>query len=98
MSSVLTWLLAILLYYPSDHDYLIVTTSYYFKQMTERGLNTFAAFDDCHLHSATKEERRDGVRMFGLCSAQTDTHKFYFSIAMSPTGNFVYADFEERSR
>lgn len=36
--------------------------------------------------------------MFGMCKAEGETAVYYFTIAMSATGNYVYADLELRER
>lgn len=36
--------------------------------------------------------------MFGMCKAEGETAVYYFTIAMSATGNYVYADLEFRER
>lgn len=92
-----TWLLFVSIYRPTDHDYLITATSYYFKRMSEIGHTDAASFSDCRLEEADASDRDMGVSMFGLCRSETDRETFHFSIAMSPTGNFVYADMERRS-
>lgn len=96
-SFAVTWLLFGSIFRPTDHDYLITTTSYYFKQMSEIGHTDVASFSDCRLEEADASDRNMGVSMFGLCRSETDVETFHFAIAMSPTANFVYADMERRN-
>ncbi|MEM9394196.1 MAG: hypothetical protein AAGA38_10080 [Pseudomonadota bacterium] len=91
------WLLFVSIYRPSDHDYLITTTSYYFKRMSEIGHTGAVSFSDCRLEEADASDRDMGVSMFGLCRTESDGETFHFAIAMSLTANFVYADMERRS-
>ncbi len=96
-SCAVTWLLFVSIYRPTDHDYLITTTSYYFKRMSEIGYTGAASFSDCWLDEADASDRDMGVSMFGLCRSEADGETFYFTIAMSPTAKFVYSDMERRS-
>ena len=95
-SCAATWLLFVSIYRPTDHDYLITTTSYYFKRMSEIGHTDAASFSDCRLDEADASDRDMGVSMFGLCRNEADGETFYFTIAMSPAAKFVYCDIERR--
>lgn len=95
-SSLATWLLFVMIYRPTEHDYLITTTSYYFKHMSEAGNAAVASFYDCRVEPAEAADRRMGIAMFGLCGSETATEKFYFFIALSPTAKFRYSDLEVR--
>lgn len=92
ISSTLTWLLFVFLYRPSDHDYLVTTTAYYFKKMSETGYAKYALFDDCYLQVS---DAAQGVSKFGICKTQTELKTLHFSIAISSTGRYLYSDFEE---
>ncbi|MDT0684193.1 hypothetical protein RM543_16025 [Roseicyclus sp. F158] len=94
--SLATWLLFVTMYRPTEHDYLITTTSYYFKRMSEAGNTGVASFSDCRVESGDASDRRMGIAMFGLCRSETATEKFHFFIALSPTGNSVHSDMEVR--
>lgn len=95
-ASLATWLLFVEIYRSTEHRYLITTTSYYFKRMSETGKTGVASFADCSLHPGDASDRRMGVAMFGLCRSETDTEVFFFAIALSPTASFVYDDMEVR--
>lgn len=97
-ASALTWWLSAVLYKPSEHDFLVTTTSYYFKRMSEKGTLEVASFRDCTVEPGEDSDRRQGVSMFGMCKAEGETAVYYFTIAMSATGNYVYADLEFRER
>jgi hypothetical protein len=94
----LTWFLFSLIYRPTDQDYLVTTTSYYFKAMSEIGKNSIAAFSDCHLDPADSVDRQQDVQMFGLCAAEDETNTYHYSIAMSPTTNLIYYDLEKHKK
>ncbi|KEJ89673.1 hypothetical protein DSW25_11575 [Sulfitobacter donghicola DSW-25 = KCTC 12864 = JCM 14565] len=96
-SFAVAWLLFVSFYRPTDHEYLITTTSYYFKRMSEIGHTGSASFSDCRLEQADASERDLGISMFGLCRSETDVETFHFSIAMSATAKFVFSDMEQRS-
>ena len=86
------------IYKPNDHDYLETATSYYFKHMSEAGLNELASYEDCHLDPSDQDDRQQGVSMFGLCRTENELTDFYYMIAMSPTASFVYSDLERISK
>ena len=93
----LTWLLFAAIYKPDDHDYLVTTTSYYFKTMSEAGYNASALHEDCHLEEPHDSDTQQGVSMFGLCQSENETNNYYYMVAMGPTTSVVYSDFEEHS-
>ena len=95
--SLATWLLFVTIYRPTERDYLITTTSYYFKRMSEIENAAVASYSDCRVEPADASERRMGVTMFGQCHSETDTEVFYFFVALSPTAKFLYSDLAVRS-
>jgi hypothetical protein len=98
VSMTLTWLLFVAIYKPSNHKYLVTTTSYYFKTMSEAGYNASALHEDCHLDEPDDRDKQQGVSMFGLCKSENETTIFYYMVAMSPTASFVYSDLEEHPK
>lgn len=97
-STAVAWFLFAQIYRPNNHAYLETTTSYYFKHMSEAGLNEIASYDDCRLDPSDPSDRQQGVSMFGLCRTENETTDFHYMIAMSPTASFVYSDLEEISK
>ena len=97
-SMTLTWLLFAAIYKPGDQDYLVATTSNYFKTMSQAGYNASALYEDCHLDEPDDSDIQQGVSMFGLCKSENETKIFYYMIAMSPTASFVYSDLEEHTK
>lgn len=94
LSSVLTWLLFVAIYKPSPNDFLVRTTSHYFQTMSEKGYASSARYQDCKLEVPDKGDIRQGVEMFGLCSAELSDIKIYYMLAMSPTSQIQFYDFE----
>ena len=92
----LTWMLFISMYRPTNNDFLVTTTSYYFKRMSETGNNAIASFADCIVEPGSALDRQQGILMFGLCRTENETTVYHYSIAMSPTAGYVYADLEEQ--
>jgi len=92
-----SWILFVEIYRPTDSDFLRTTTSKYFREMSERGHNNIASFSDCRLEAGDDMDRRQGHLMFGICSAESETHSVYFMVAMTPTAQIAYTDWEERN-
>ena len=70
-------------------------TSYYFKRMSEIGETSLASYYDCSLSKADDDEASQGIVIFGLCTSGNETTIYHYSIAMGPTGKYVYSDLEE---
>lgn len=95
LTVVISWLFFVSIYKPNSHDFMIEATSYYFKQMSEIGETKHALYSDCSLSNADDSETSQGVAMLGVCKSESETTVYYYSIAMGPTGKYVYSDFEE---
>ena len=91
----LTWWLFASLYRPSGRDFLITATSYYFKRMSEEGNVAVTSFRDCIVQPGDDRDLRQGILMYGLCRAESESAIYHYSIAMSPTTNYIYEDLEE---
>jgi hypothetical protein len=95
ISIMISWILFSSIYNPDNHDFMTEATSYYFKQMSEIGETKHASYSDCSLSKADDTEISQGVVMFGICKSESETTVYHYSIAMGPTGKYVYSDFDE---
>lgn len=80
---------------PTDHDFMVETTSYYFKTKSEMNVADQAKFSDCSLSKPDAEEETQGVSMFGICTSQSEGAAYSFFIAMGQRGRYMYSGFDE---
>ena len=95
LATLTSWLLFSSIYRPTDHDFMTEATSYYFKRMSDVEGTRYASYSDCSLSKADDSEVSQGIVMFGICKSESEDIVYHYSIAMGPTGNYVYSDFEE---
>lgn len=93
--AALSWVYFTAIYKPSTNDHLVTTTSYYFKRMSELGLNGAASFQDCRVQNESADLVRAETAAIGLCIARDDNADYHYSIHLSETGKFLFDDFEE---
>ena len=94
----LGWYSFVFIFSPTDADFMRTTTSHYFGETTERDLTSLAKYTDCYLIDPDEDERNHGVKKLGLCGAESLTSNYYYFVALSPTANILYFDFEERKK
>lgn len=85
-----SWYLFVLIYAPTDHDFLVTTTSYYFKHMSDVEKLQYASYRDCELEKPSASEIAGGIAMLGVCTPK-DRNQIGYTIGLSVTGKFEYS-------
>lgn len=97
-SATACWLLFAAIFSPDDHDFLVETTSYYFKTMSEMGKAQYASYSDCRLSESDSGEKLQGIVKYGICHAEDAKTTYYYAIAMGQMGKYLFSDFEQTAR
>ena len=95
LALILVFYLALWIDRPSDHEFVVMATSYYSHVMTQEGLSAIASYDDCQVVLANVQDREQGVSRNGLCSTEDEAFRYYFAVALSPTANVLFSDFDK---
>lgn len=84
-----SWYLFMLMYSPTDHDFLVTTTSHYFKHMSDVEKLQYASYRDCKLEKPSANEIAGGIAMLGVCTPK-DKNQIGYTIGLNVTGKFEY--------
>lgn len=90
-----TYWLMVYIFKPTDADYIAVTTSRYFEEMSERGLHSVALYKDCQVAAPSEADRSSHVSAIGECYTEDSANKYYYFAAISETGRYLYSDFKK---
>ncbi len=89
--ATLTWALFVIIYSPTDAQFLRTAYAQYFKKLSDADLNQHGSYGDCRLIDPDQQERRTGVKKIALCTLDMpDRTRRFLEIAMSPTANILF--------
>lgn len=99
------WYYAIFIYSPTKTDFLEVTTSNYFKQLSEHFKHTKHALGlefsywDCEVVGPTENHDKNlGVAAIGICGSSSENENYHYFVALSKMANILYSDFDVRKK
>lgn len=95
VGAALSWALFVVLYRPTDAQFLRTAYAQYFQKLSDADLTQHGSHGDCRLIDPVQQERRPGVKRIALCTLDMpDGTRRSLEIAMSPTANILFTHTE----
>lgn len=93
IGSAISWALFVVLYTPTDAQFLRTAYAQYFKELSAADLNQYGSYGDCRLIDPDQQDKRMGIEKTAICALNIpDGQRRALVIAMTPTANILYTD------
>jgi len=95
VGAVLSWVLFVFLYSPTDAQFLRTAYTQYFKALSDADLRPHGAYGDCRLVDPDQQDERIGIKKIAICEmTASDGQKRSLVVALTPTANILYTNTE----
>ncbi|WP_298974342.1 hypothetical protein [uncultured Roseobacter sp.] len=95
VGAALSWALFVVLYSPTDAQFLRTAYAQYFKKLSDADLSQYGSYGDCRLIEPGQQDQQIGIKKIALCALNMpDGTRRALEIAMTPTANILYTDTE----